>query len=753
MARKFISIPFEAGLLGIALMAMLLMPAEADAGNLTFTVSLPRDLVIVKNHEGRTEVSVDQKSYFLILDENAPSLPVTILNVILPQGEAFDAVDFVMNGDAIIAENAQLELNPPSIAEDGIQGKGKALFAAAEAGSAFPKVPVTYLGTGSLHGFSIASFAVSPLRYENGSVRLSEEITLHVKTAAATAVRPASHMRFREGFQEDVRGILASLAANPEAADAYRFDQVTVPRNRGGFQPSSIPSLEGSPVDYLIITTNALSAEFQRLADWKTKQGVPAVVRTVEWIEQNSRHGVDLAETIRLFIRDAYEQWGIKWVLLGGDTDVIPTRLAYSRFYNNGTKVPTDLYFACLDGSWNDNHNSLWGEGFYYAEMDNPDLYAEVYAGRITASKASEVADVVDKVISYATPYDRDYLNKVLMLAEVLFPVDWEPGQSISSNGADYSEYIYTSTMEGKPLDVTRSYETWEIYPGSVPETRQATIDSMNAGVGVINHIGHGFRFNLSVGDASFLSTDADALTNTDRYFLLYMLNCTAAAFDYYCLGEHFLKNPSGGGVSIIGASRSAYPSASSYYMNEFFDLLYNHDVVHVGETFARSRLPRTPSAEAGDNIDEWTHFIYVILSDPELAIWTGPVDTLSVSHVAGVGLGQNTIQVTVTAGGSPVDSAYVCLYKGTDDYVYGSTDALGVATFDFICEKPGAVSVVVTGRNHARHQSSITVNPSSDPYINYAYLSVDDDQLNGTFGNSNGSIDAGETAEFMLSL
>ncbi len=49
----------------------------------------------------------------------------------------------------------------------------------------------------------------------------------------------------------------------------------------GGFAPRYSPSLEGSPVEYVIVTTSELEPYFQELADWKTRKGVPAVVRTV----------------------------------------------------------------------------------------------------------------------------------------------------------------------------------------------------------------------------------------------------------------------------------------------------------------------------------------------------------------------------------------------------------------------------------------------------------------------------------------
>jgi hypothetical protein len=754
MTRKSCAILLGIGLLLGFSALTLIWPTAARSSQMSFKLTLPREKVSLKNENGTLGLLVSEKGYYSLNDEGLPALPVRIINILIPQGEQVRSFAFDSQSSRVIAKNAKMRLAAPAIAEDGTKGKSEALFSFSVDGSTFPSALGRLLGIGYLHGFTVASFALSPVQYKNGVIVLNDELTLSITTDLLDEDKTiAVRQRFDASFNEEINNLISSQVLNSNLVSSYQFDQVKVSKPKGGFHPSSVPSLEGSPVDYLIITSSAMESAYQRLADWKTKKGVPTVVRTIEWIKANEKNGADLPETVRFFIRDAYEKWGVKWVLLGGDTDVIPARYAVSRFYGEITLLPTDIYYACLDGSWNDNHDQYWGEGFYGVPYDNPDLYAEVNLGRLPTSTAADASDLVEKIISYETPYQTDYTNRALMLAEVLFPVGWKPGDSISLNGADFSEYVYGAYMSGKPLDVTRAYETDDLFPGSVHESRQAAIDSMNSGMNLINHIGHGFRFNLSTADASVVNSDADALTNSDRYFLLYMLNCTAAAFDYYCLAEHFLKNPSGGAVAIVGASRSAYPNASSYYMFDFYNQLLNQNIVNVGETFTRSRLSRTPYAEAGDNVDLWTHYIYVLLSDPEIPIWTGPVDTLDVVHVADVGLGKNTILINVTDGGLPVDSAFVCLYKGEDDYQYASTNTLGNATFDFTCENPGSVSVVVTGRNHAMNQSYIVVNQSIGPYVDYSGLTIDDDSLGGTFGNDNGAVDAGETVGFTLSL
>ena len=528
-----------------------------------------------------------------------------------------------------------------------------------------------------------------------------------------------------------------------------------VEKRPGGFAPTAYPSLEGSPVDYLIIAPAALESEYQRLADWKTAKGVPTVVRTIEWIEANTRNGVDLAETLRFFIQDAYAKWGITWLLLGGDTDTLPARYGYSRFFKGGTRVPADMYFSCLDGSWNDTHDELWGEGFNVVPYDNPDLYAEVYNGRVSCSDLPGTTTVIDKILAYEAPVDREYMDRNLFLAEVLFPLDWSFGQPISLNGADFAEVIIALAYGGLPVEVVRMYETDYLYPGSVFESKDNAIDSLNAGFNHVNHTGHGFRFNMSVGDASILNADADALINGEQTFNLYMLNCTAAAFDFSCLGEHYLHNPNGGAVSVVGANESAFPNASAAYMNGYYELVFQDDVVHIGEAFAKSREPRTPNAIAGDGVDLWTHYIYTLLGDPEMPLYTATVDTMDVFRVPSVGLGEQSILVNVTCGGQPVDSAVVCLSKDEDDYAVGATNSLGNVILSFTTESAGSISVVTTGLNKARKQTWIEVTPAAGAYVNVSEsgLVIDDDQSGGSFGNGDGIVDAGETIDFWIEL
>jgi hypothetical protein len=735
------------------LVLSLVMAAWAPmsiAATLSYQFDLPTDRLHVDTHDGKVSIRVDDRAFALLADPGQPVLPYRVVSVLLPQGE--DVASFRVDADAerVIAASPALERAGTMLSEDGKAGRGPALASAAN--GLFPSERARFLSSGTLHGYRIATFAVYPVRVNGDDVVACDRLTLRIETAAST--QPAPVLLERRSPQVRARALeeLAAVVINPGDAGRYAFSEIEVPKRRG-FQPTTFPSLEGSPVDYIIVTPDSLAATYQVLADFKTAKGVPTVVRTTEWIAANYRNGSDIQETIRTFVKDAYQKWGITYVLIGGDTREVPPRMAFSSFYPAGTgsSNPVDMYFGCLDGDWNADHDDVFGE-MPPTGTDNPDLYAEVYVGRLPSDSATEAAMMINKVIAYETPTNLNFAKRILLLGEVLFPVGWVPPQAITLNGGDLTDPIYLADMQGPGLNVVRMYETEELFPGSVDENRLAVIDSLDNGFNHVIHIGHGYRFNMSVGDASFVNSDADALTNGNKLSCLYFLNCTGAAYTYSCLAEHFLRNVNGGAVSVIGANNSAFPNTSTFLMNEYYRLLFPLGNVHLGRVFADSRLPRTGLASTGDYIDLWTHYIYTLLGDPEMPMWTAPVTTLSLAMPASVSEGIHSITVTVTSGGNPVDSATVCLSKGVEDYQVGTTNGSGQCTLTFRAETAGPITVVATGRNHARKTGTINVTNGS-AYVNINAITIDDDNSGGTTGNGNGIIEGGETVDLGFTL
>jgi hypothetical protein len=611
------------------------------------------------------------------------------------------------------------------------------------------------VGRGDWLGWQLVNVRLSPLQWQGDRLTVATDVAIELQTSAGERL-PLQRQRQNRRMQERDAADVRRIVANPKDVSLFAPPPGKAVAHEGGFQASGYPDLEGSDVEYLIVTPAALANSFQVLADWKTRRGVPTVVRTLEDIQAQTRQGSDVQETLRNYLQDAYANWSLQYVLLGGDTDLLPARYVSSKFgLSTPEEIPCDLYFAGLDGNWNADGDGLWGEAGATSgspDIDAADLLAEVNLSRATVTTTADVDLFVQKVIGYETPLDATYQDRTLFLAEVLFPTNYDGTQNITTDGAQLSDDLINSVLPpGTP--VQRRYENDEGYPGSLPLGLSISLQELDFGYNLVNHMGHGFRYNMSVGDGSIVNGDAEALQNTNRFSIINVLNCTSLAFDYSCLAEHYLSNPVGGAVAVLGASRSAYPLPSREYQDEFYNLLFNQNESKLGRLFSMSRLPQTPLADY-DSAHRWTHYIYNILGDPEMQVFSDLPDTLLVSTDPSAVLGDNQLTVTVTDElAVPVQQAQVCLQKGEDDYQVGWTDANGSVTLPFRAESAGEIDVTVSGNNLRTHLGSIPVIPSGDAYVHFESLSLDDGAGAGTVGNSDGLIDAGETIDLLLSV
>lgn len=400
-----------------------------------------------------------------------------------------------------------------------------------------------------------------------------------------------------------------------------------------GWLPIAAPraaATSAGPVSeaYLIITREALAGEFERLAAFHTSRGVPTAVQTVEWIQANCPSGRDLPETIRQYVQALHAQGGLEYLLLGGDVEIVPTRFVQSLYYPPGgaTMIPTDLYFACLDGDWDGNGNGVFAEPYVNIMRpgDEADLEAELAVGRAPARDAAEAAMFVDKVRGYMEPEGETFwLGSALLAAEVLFPYDYTPGDVIYTDGAAWAQGIVDGTLSPcTSLSVTRLYEARQLWPGSLPETRASFLDLLNAGLqGVVVHIGIGDRDQMSTGDAYFTAADADALVNAGRPFLLHAAGNSAAAFDSTCILERLVRNPHGGAVACVGMPRENFVTSFDRFQQEFFHALYCTPGITLGHAVLQARLPSLSNVRL-NTADRWTTLSYALLGDPALVVW-----------------------------------------------------------------------------------------------------------------------------------
>ena len=143
---------------------------------------------------------------------------------------------------------------------------------------------------------------------------------------------------------------------NPEALNTYEnSSRFQLQNKKGGICSSD------QQYSYVFITSQSIrdantDVTVRDLIEHRISQGYTANIVTIEEIYSNYS-GIDEAEQLRNFIIDAYSTWNTEYVVLGGDVNIIPYRNLYNDQY-----IPSDMYFQCLDGSYNDDGDLYWGE-------------------------------------------------------------------------------------------------------------------------------------------------------------------------------------------------------------------------------------------------------------------------------------------------------------------------------------------------------------------------------------------------------
>jgi hypothetical protein len=580
----------------------------------------------------------------------------------------------------------------------------------------YPKNIVEYVGTGLLGGQKIAMLRVYPVQYlpSEGALKFYDQIEFNLITKSDEQPPPV---------------IFRSPTAQQTYDEIYK-DLVTNPEEIGKNTNYALPA--GGFLEYLIITSDQLVSSFQPLADWKTQKGIPAIIRTTSWI--NSHYsGRDLQEKIRNYLKIAYQDSGTVWVLLGGDTEILPCRYARIDMESISENIPCDLYYSDLDGSWDYDNDSWYGE-----PEDSVDMLPDVFVGRAPVSSVQLAQRFVNKVFTYSRT----------------------PTSGYQAKGLFFAEYMDARTDEGIGKDMIinryipeRFYPVTRLYASLGNLNSGAVVSSLNQGFNVANHCGHANYYVLSTGPDYLLNSDFDGLSNAPKFTgILYSVGCWPAAIDYDCIAEHFVNSANGGGF-FIGNSRYGWftPSFPGYGSSDLFDQEFFSEVFLkgkpcLGAALALSKLRYSADAHAVNDY-RWICFELTLLGDPEMSLWTDTPSSLIVNHPDTVVVGESEFSVYAKNGNQPVRDALVCVSKGVEVYKSGMTDADGQVRLNIFPTSTGTLSVIVTAPDFLPYQGSAVV-VSNRPHITQCGY-----EINDAFANNDGIVNPGEKIGISLGL
>ena len=572
--------------------------------------------------KGKTYTKVMMEGLPIIDDVGAPLLPVKPVNVLLPQQKKVESIT-VTKGEAVVlgaGYNVELGLEPVIINkvpenEPSVDIRFNPLLP-------YPIVDFENCGSYNFRGYSILTFVLYPVHYvgQNKEIYYYNDMSVIIKTAEIDSVNPL----FRNCPVDEMM--------MREMVDDYSMSKMYVVFDPQVFQNSLITS--GVSYEYLVITSEELKNAtgeytFQDLIQYKNDNSISANIVTLEDID-DVYYGVDTAEKIRNFITDAYLNWGTEYVLLGGDADIVPARFLYVASAGESDNLPADLYYGCLDGTYNYDGDDLWGEPQDGADGGDVDLRAEVYIGRACVENESDVSNFVMKTLAYEqTPIDDSYLKKALMVGEFLNfggVADWGGNYKDEIINGSSNHGYSTVGIPGDEYNISKLYDRdWENHNWPKSEI----ISRINAGFNIINHLGHadyGYNMKMDISDVTSLAND--------KYCFIYSQGCNSGGFDnpygYDCIAEHLTTKTSDGAFAGIWNARygwgrySSTDGPSQRFDREFFDAIFNEGVRYPKKTslgVANQDSKEDNLWRVNDVCMRWCYYELNLFGDPQVSL------------------------------------------------------------------------------------------------------------------------------------
>jgi hypothetical protein len=393
-----------------------------------------------------------------------------------------------------------------------------------ESQSFYPKA-YTYQTLQKFHGYSVLYVKVWPVYIAtDGQTKIATDMKVIVNYKSIQ-----ENKSFVDSYHEI--GHLGNIEEIKDLVDHAGEEILTFYKKIKEFQ-ANVKNSEG--YDYLIVTNERLKnyrGEYDLLTlkdflerDKELKVKIVTVEDSIKEVP-----GRDDAEKLRNFLREEYLNHGIKYVLLAGDSDrrreVIPVRMLYAEVngYYGGRwellkqSIASDFYYSCLDGDFNSDGDSKWGE-----INDDVDFLCELTVGRIGADSSSELEMMIKKTLEGHQLTMQKENKRVLMVGELLF-------NELDLWGADYLDKLI-GTVDDHDF-ISKGYDSsWKIeklYDKNKGWNGRTVVKLINEGnFLIVNHLGHSnYNYNLKLNSYFF-----KGFSNLNPYFY-YSQGCFAGDF------------------------------------------------------------------------------------------------------------------------------------------------------------------------------------------------------------------------------
>ncbi|MCL2510526.1 MAG: C25 family cysteine peptidase [Bacteroidales bacterium] len=657
----------------------------------------------VEYADGFSELLLENCNY--IGEEGQPNLPVFDVSILLEPGHEIGSV--LIKSIEYFPAIENINIRPASAnfpiskgAPDGYKAVPNPDIYNLDKN--YPEQIVGMGHTSFLRGHAIGTFLIYPVSYNpvQKKAELVKSITLEIHSNATP--RAEESLKFLRNDQSTMERV--QRAASNKSESILNSYNALCKRN------------DNPNYDILIITkadfVGTLNNDYVK---HKNKWGFKVLIKTVEDIN-TSYTGIDNAEKMRNCVIDAYINDGISYLMLFGDSgsgthNIIPYRKMYVNAGGTIDNLPSDVYFACLDGTWNSG-DGTWGKpGF-------EDLEHEISVGRLCADNTNEINTFVTKLKKYQeAPVVAD-IKKALMVGENL--------DNTPTWGSDCKEQIRIGgSYNGyTTVGIPNNYTVNTLYDKNGYWNKNTLINHFKNGIHLVNHLGHSYvDFNMKLYNSDVTNGNFTNTGDSRSLAIVYSQGCYNGSFDNVndwggttssdCINEMFHKI-NGGVVANIGNSRYGWYNPggtngpSQRFDRYFFDGIFGKNIYTIGDANTYSKDINSALVKNNTHL-RWCYYELTLMGDPSMYIWTDTPTTFSPKAVK-----NSDTEISVFTG---VANARVAVLQNDVLLSRGVCNDEGEAILVFSAPfNPATVLLSVSGHNKYRFEQTGIVYTDAPP-------------------------------------
>jgi hypothetical protein len=351
---------------------------------------------------------------------------------------------------------------------------------------------------------------------------------------------------------------------------------------------------ESQQADYVVIAPPDMLGPVQELADYRAGQGMSTKVVSLADIYDEFNAGLTSPEAIKAFLTYAYEHWASPspgYVVLVGEGS-----LDYKNHRGYGDSVVPPLLVGTPYG--------LYAADNRLVDVDDDGL-PEMAIGRLPVLSGAELSALIGKIKAYESSAGGGWQQEVLMVAD---DVDIEAGHFPVD-----SDVVANLVPAG--YNVQKVYITAE---RSASEARSELLSGLQAGLRLVNYIGHGAPDRLA-SEGLLRVSDVSGLWNGERLPVLAGMTCLIGRYENPgsdSLSERLVLQPDGGAIAVWSPTGMSLNAEARILDQTFFEALFAAEQPVLGVTLLQAQ-----QAYKNRGNEQFMLDIYNLLGDPALRV------------------------------------------------------------------------------------------------------------------------------------